>query len=109
MPPTKDVYAGGKEESRSIKMANGKKVKEMIGFRPMLTAEWDWVPADTMAELHSLLRSGGFFTVTYPDPAEETKTGVFEIDYPQSKVFRFEGDVATWHGVTLTMSAQEVE
>lgn len=89
-------------------MASGKKVKEVIGHRTVVNAEWDAVPADTMAALHTMLRKGGYFTVSYPDPAEGDVTASFSISYPTSKIFKFNGTVAYWHGVSLKMTAQDV-
>lgn len=108
MPRTKKISISGQEVANEVTMASGKTVKEMIGFRTKITAEWDYVPASTIAALHTMLRQGGYFTVGYPDPDGTDKSGKFSISYPTSKIFKFVSGVAMWYGVTLTMTAQEV-
>ena len=109
MPRTKRIRLSGEEVANQVVMAGGKTVKEMIGFRKTLTAEWDYVPASTMAALHGLLRQGGFFTVSYQDIDGTAQSDSFSINYPTSKIFKFINGVAMWHGVTLVMTGQEVE
>lgn len=108
MPRVRTVRVGGQEVANEIQMASGKKVKEMIGFRPTVTAEWDWLPAETIARLHTLLRQGGYFRVEYPDPAGGDAVGMFSVSYPETKIFKFNGAEPRWHGVSLTMISQEV-
>lgn len=108
MPRVRKVMVGGQEVAKEIEMASGKKVKEARGFRPIVTAEWDWLPAQTIADLHTLLRQGGYFQVEYPDPALGDTSGMFSVSYPETKIFKFNGTEPRWHGVSLTMTAQEV-
>ena len=108
MPRVRAVRVGGKEEANTVTMANGKAVKEMIGFRTVVTAEWDWLPAETIADLHLMLRGGGYFHVEYPDPAGGSGSGMFDVSYPETKIFKFTSSGPRWHGVSLTMTAQEV-
>lgn len=108
MPRIRKVEVGGAEVAKEIKMASGKLIKEMIGFRTTVTAEWDWLPAETITALHTMLRQGGYFTVTYPDPATGSTTAKFSISYPTTKIFKFNGTEPRWHEVSLTMTAQEV-
>lgn len=107
MPQVKKISVGAKEVSKTVTMASGKIVKDMIGYRATLSAEWDWLPADTISALAVLLRSGGFFMVEYPSPAGDT-SGLFEVDYPTMSIFGFKNGTAVWHDVKLTMTAQEV-
>lgn len=106
--PRVRITIGGEEVTNEITMASGKKVKEMIGFRAVIKGEWDWLPAKTIADLHALLRQGGYFQVEYPDPAIGDAIGMFGVSYPETKVFKFNGTEPRWHGVSLTMTAQEV-
>ena len=69
---------GGTEEARSVTMANGKIVKDIIGIRKEISASWDYVPAADLKELVSVLRNGGFFNVTYEDTDGTQKTESFE-------------------------------
>ena len=108
MPRVRKITVGGEEVANEITMASGKRVKEMIGHRTVVTAEWDWLPAKTITDLHALLRQGGYFQAEYPDPAIGDATGMFSISYPETKIFKFNGIEPRWHGVSLTMTAQEV-
>lgn len=108
MPRVRKISVGGEEVATEVTMASGKRVKETIGFRATVNAEWDWLPAVTIADLHQLLRQGGYFQVQYPDPALGDTTGTFRIGYPETKIFKFDGTTPRWHGVKLTMTAQEV-
>jgi hypothetical protein len=109
MPKVRKVSVGGAEVAKEVTMASGKMVKDVIGHRTVVEAEWDYVPASTIATLHSLLRQGGYFSVGYPDPDGTYKSGSFSVSYPTSKIFKFKNGVAMWHSVSLTMTAQEVE
>lgn len=108
MPRVRTVKVGGEEVSTEKEMASGKLVKEMRGFRAVVTAQWDWLPARTIRDLHALLRLGGYFSVTYPDPVDGAATGLFSVSYPETGIFRFVGEEPRWHGVSLTMRGQEV-
>ena len=108
MPRVRAVEVGGEEVCKEITMASGKTVQEMIGWRAVVTGEWDWLPAETITALHTMLRQGGFFSVTYPDPADGDVTANFSVSYPTTKIFRFVGTSPRWHGIQLTMTAQEV-
>lgn len=108
MPRVKKITVGGQEVANTATMASGKIVKDIIGHRVVVTAVWDYVPAADMAALHTMLRQGGFFTVGYPDPDGTDKSADFSVSYPTTGVFKFVSGVAMWHGVTLTMTAQEV-
>lgn len=107
MPRVKKITVGAKEVSKTVTMASGKVVKDMIGYRTTVNAEWDWLPAETLSALAVLLRSGGFFYVEYPSPSGDA-SGVFEIAYPSMQIFGFKNSVAVWHDVKLSMTAQEV-
>lgn len=108
MPRVRNVTVGGEEVANEVTMASGKIVKEMTGFRVVVTAEWEWLPAEIITALHTMLRRGGFFTVSYPDPASGDVTASFSVTYPTSKIFRFAGTSPRWYDVKLTMKAQEV-
>ena len=107
MPRVKDVKVGAQEVARTVTMASGRVVKDMIGYRPVVTASWDWVPATTILALVRLLKKSAFVYVEYPSP-EGAQAGWFEIEYPTMSVFRYNNGVAVWHDVTLVMTAQEV-
>jgi len=108
MPKTKTPTVGGEEVCNEIPMASGRRVKDVTGFRAVVTADWDWVPAATMAALTTMLRAGGYFTVGYPDPDGTDKSAKFSISIPTIGIFKFKDAAPMWHGVSLKMSAQEV-
>lgn len=108
MPRTRDLLDIGANEAVPVTMASGRIVKEVRGFRPGYRARWDWVPAGIITQLLGMIRANGFLTVTIPDPVTGTHTGLFEIEYPSLKVFRYKDGVARWHDVVLVMKAQEV-
>ncbi len=107
LPRVRDVKVGAEEVCNTVTMASGKRVKDMIGYRPTVTAAWDYVPAATLQQLAVMLRSDGFFYVRYPAPEGDAE-GTFEIEYPEMSVFRYKDGVAVWHDVTLKMKSREV-
>lgn len=108
MPKTRNVQDAGAVEYKEIKMASGKMVREMIGFRAGYTYAWDYVPAATVVALSTMLRTGSFFTVGYFDVDGTDKSGTFSVSYPAPSVFKFVNGVAMWHNFTITIQAQEV-
>lgn len=107
MPKVKDITVGAEEVSKTLTMASGRIVKDLIGYRNIINASWDYVPAATIVSLLDLLKKGNFFYVEYPSPSGDA-VGVFEIDYPTLSIFAYLNNVAVWHNVTLKMKAQEV-
>ena len=108
MPRTRSLTVGSEEVSKKTTMASGRVVKDIIGSRITLHAEWNWLPPETITAIHALLRQGGFFEVQYPDPELGDASGMFEITMPTSGVFKFENGSPRWKDVSLDMTAQEV-
>ncbi len=108
MPKTRQITAGGENESKTVTTTSGRIVDEMIGFRQNITAYWEWVPADVMADLCAMLRMGTMFKITYPDPAGML-TKVFRVKYPAPGIFRYKNGAPIWCNISLVMSASEVE
>lgn len=81
MPLVRAITYGGDVVAKETTMASGKVVRDVIGFRPTVRADWDWVPADTIKALNSLLQQGGFFQVTHPTPNGE-KTESMTVPFP---------------------------
>lgn len=108
MPRTKTIEIGGEYESKETTMASGKIVRDVIGWRTALTAEWEWVPAGLLAQLVPIARSGEFVTIQYPDSTGEDASGVFSIEIGEQKVFKFVNGEPMWYNVELTATAQEV-
>jgi hypothetical protein len=108
LPRSKKITVGAQAVSKSVTMASGKVVKDVIGYRTSVKASWHYVPASDILSLVGILRDGDFCYVEYPSPTGDA-SGYFEIEYPTMSVFGFKNGVAVWHDVTLTMSAQEVD
>ena len=103
----RDIEVGAEEESKTVTMASGKTVKDILGYRTNITAVWDWIPADLVTQLLRLLKSGAFLWVEYPAP-DGSGAGFFSIEYPTLSVFCYRSGVPVWHDMTLSMTAQEV-
>lgn len=106
--PIRELYIDGEEVAKEIVMAGGRIVKKVVGHRKIILVECDMLPAETDMSLRALLRRGGFFSVTYPDPVDGEVTDTFSITFPRSKLFTFENGRPVWFGVSLAMRAQEV-
>ena len=89
-------------------MASGKLVQDIMGVRPILTAQFEYMPTDVLQEVLTLLREGGFFTVAYPSPTGD-QVGVFKIkEDAGQKIFKFVNGQPMWYGMTLTFTSQAV-
>ena len=107
LPRVRDIEVGAEEESKTVTMASGKTVKDILGYRAKVTAVWDWIPADLVTELLNLLKTGAFLWVESPAPSGNG-AGFFSIEYPTLSVFCYKNSVPVWHDMTLSMTAQEV-
>ena len=107
LPRVRDIEVGAEEESKTVTMASGKTVKDILGYRAKVTAVWDWIPADLVTELLNLLKTGAFLWVEYPAP-DGSGAGCFSIEYPTLSVFCYRDGIPVWHDMTLSMTAQEV-
>lgn len=97
------------EESDETTMMSGRIVKDILGYRTVIEAEWDWVPASDLARLVTLIRTGAFLETEYQDVDGQTKKEKFKFSQPEPEVFTFQKDgTAVWHTVKLKMTAQEV-
>lgn len=97
------------EVSTETTVMSGKIVKDILGYRTVLNVEWDWVPADMLAKIVKLIRTGKFREVEYQDIDSTLKKEYFKISQPEPEVFTFKEDgTAIWRRVKLTMTAQEV-
>lgn len=102
-------YSVGSEEvANMVEMASGKLVKDVKGHRKSISAQFSYVPADTVRNLCNTLRLGGFHQVTYEDLNGDTLTENFSISQPQMTVFKYVNNVAMWAELALEMTGQEV-
>lgn len=108
MPRTRSLEVGGELVATEATMASGRIVRDIIGWRKVLTAEWDWIPAETLAALVPLARSGAFVPVAYPDADGTAASGNFKIEIGSQRVFAFRDGAPMWRNVALTATAQEV-
>lgn len=108
MPRTRSIEVGGAYESKESTMASGKIVRDIIGWRTELSAEWEWVPAGLLAQLVPIARSGEFVEIQYPDSDGNDASGIFTIEIGSQKIFKFVNGIPMWYNVELTATAQEV-
>lgn len=108
MPRTRSLEVGGGIEAIETTMASGRIVRDVIGWRPEITAEWEWVPAGLLTKLAPIARSGGFVEIQYPDSTGQDTSGLFSIEIGNQKIFKFRGGEPYWYNVELTATAQEV-
>ena len=97
------------EVSTETTVMSGKIVKDILRYRTVLNVERDWAPADMLAKIVKLIRTGKFREVEYQDIDGTLKKEYFKISQPEPEVFTFKKDgTAIWRRVKLTMTAQEV-
>lgn len=102
-------YSVGSEEvANMIQMASGKLVKDVKGYRKSLSAQFSYIPAETVRDLSATLRLGGFHQVMYEDLDGNIQTESFTISQPQLTVFKYVNGVAMWAELALEMTGQEV-
>lgn len=90
-------------------MASGKQVKDITGYRAILTIPTGYLVLEDYIRLSEMLRSGKFLQISYPG-VEGDKSGMFDIAPPTNKAFKYGDDgVSMWYAVTLICTAQEVE
>lgn len=109
LPRTKNISYAEQAVAYETEMASGKLVQDIMGVRPTFTVKFDYVTPDTLRDVVSLLRQGGFFTVVYPTPLGNDEVGVFKIEENAGqKVFKFVGGQPMWYGMSLTFTSQVV-
>ena len=108
MPRTRSLEVGGEIVAVEAQMASGNLVRDVIGWRTVLTASWDWLPQDTLAAVVAAARGGGYIEITYPDPSGSDITADFKIEIGTQKTFKFVDGAPMWYGVQLTATAREV-
>lgn len=106
--PKADLKMGGTNVSTEIQMAAGNLVEYVQGFRPTITATWDYFPAELLAQITGLIRRGGWFRVDYPDLDGADKTGYFKVTASEMGVYAYIDGMPYWHGLTLTFVSREV-
>ncbi len=108
MPRTRTLEVGGEEVVREATMASGKLVRDVIGWRQILSASWEWLPVEVLAAVTALTRTCAFVEIIFPDPVQGVSRGMFRIDIGNAKVFKFSDGEPRWYNVNLQATAQEV-
>lgn len=108
MPRVRYTLASEEMSEESV-MMSGRIVKDILGYRIIISAEWEWVPADMLAYVVNMIRSGKFRYVEYQDVNGAVRKEKFSISQPEPEIFTFTDDgTAVWRTVKLKMTAQEV-
>lgn len=108
MPVTRSLEVGGSLVAKEATMADGTIVRDMIGYRKELNAEWEWVPDGLLQQLLPIIRSGEFVSIIYPDPVDGEKTEMFLVTLNPQKIFKFRNGEPFWYSVKIKAEAQEV-
>lgn len=108
LPRTRDVQTSGEVVCSETTMASGKMVMDIRGFRPAFTTTWEWLPAGLLNRLLPILRQGGYFQVSYPDPTGQDVTAMMRVEESGQRIFKFVDGNPMWYGLTLTCTSQEV-
>lgn len=105
MPRVRYTLASEEMSEESV-MMSGRIVKDILGYRIIISAEWEWVPADMLAYVVNMIRSGKFRYVEYQDVNGAVRKEKFSISQPEPEIFTFTDDgTAVWRTVKLKMTA----
>ncbi len=108
LPSVKNIVYTGTLEGDETIMADGSETTDVIGFRPQITYTYDYVPASDLATLHTLLKGNKYLTCTYLDDSNTEVTAVCKVSYPTPTIFKYKGDVAVWHNVSIVLTSRTV-
>lgn len=95
------------DETITAKMASGKMVEDVVGLRPVIKADYGYIPAADLAALNSMVLEGGFHRVEAPGVGGGIDAK-FKITPPTYEVFKYIAGEPMWCNVSLTLTAQEV-
>lgn len=109
LPKVRDMQNGGEVVYKEVQMAAGNLVHYVQGYRAKLSINFDYFPADLLADIMGLIRQGGWFRVDYPDTNGTDKTGYFKITPGTMGVFKFADGKPVWRGLKLDFVARELE
>lgn len=109
MPKPRSLEIGGEVVAKEKTMAAGNLVRDIIGWRVVVTASWEWVPQKTLTAVTELARQCRFVTLDYPDPVDGHASGEFKIEIGNQKVFRYRRGEPYWYNVELKATAREVK
>lgn len=107
--PKAELTIGGDAVGTEIQMAAGNLVRYIQGYRKVIRATWDYFPADLLAQVTGVIRSGGWYRLDYPDIDGTDKSGYFKIEPTEMGVFTYLDGAPVWHSLTLAFTARDVE
>lgn len=108
MPRTRSIEIGGTDVSIETTMASQKLVKDYVGWRVTIKAQWEWIPAATLTALIQSVKSGRYLPISYPTPNGDA-SGNFKVTIGNQKIFKFKNGEPMWYNVSLTATGQEVQ
>lgn len=109
LPKSRSINVHYEPKYTEIAVASGKLVRDMLGFRKVISYSADYFPNDDLRVLLEMITSGEFLSVEYPDPTYGEDYGVFSVEPPTPTVFRYDQNGnGVWHDISLEMQSQEV-
>ena len=108
LPKSRDFSVDYVPVSHDYEMASGKKTRDIIGFRKVLTYSAEYFPATDWTKLIGMISTGRYLTVKHPDPETGDGQDIFDITPPNPSIFALRDGVGVWKDVSLTMESQEV-
>lgn len=97
------------EVSNTATMAGGNIVKDIIGYRNVLSVPCGYLSSGDLLKLRNMiLTNAGFLTITYPT-IKGMQSERFVVDMPIFKTFKYDDDgVKYWYGITLNCRGETV-
>ena len=106
MPITKKVQYTEEELSNTSTTADGTDFVDIVGYKPKIICEWDYIPQNILLSLFSLK---GFVEVKYPDIDGTFKTDTMRISIrPSVSIFRYVNGTPVWHSIQITLTSRTV-
>lgn len=98
-----------KEISRKAEMASGKTVKDVVGYKDVISLPVGYLSlSDNEKILNMITRNSGLLTISYPTPTGDM-TNQFIVNPPTFTTFAYDDNgVAIWQGVTISGETVEV-
>lgn len=109
-PVTTKIRHGGELEGTENKMADGSLVFDVLGFRHVVTYEYDYLPQVVFDALVPLIRSHRYITAKVLDVNNREKNAQYSVIYPTAEALKLTSDGrAMWHNVEIKLTAKEVD
>lgn len=114
LPGALAFFEEGENIERQTEMISGKIAVDVVGYRPVYVAKYDWFPQDLLLTVLELSRTRKFYKVFLPrTDAKSGNLPLFQIDVEGGlSLFKMTGpkylEQPMWHDITLRFTAQEV-